>query len=261
MSSYPVYFIDAFANGVFSGNTAAVVPLQEWLPDETMQRIAAQHKISETAFFIPRADGFEIRWFTPVTEVDLCGHATLATAHVIWDILAHPVHHILIHSKSGPLRVSRADGQITLDFPMDYYLDIQAPEKMIGALGTAPMEAYIGKDNHLLVYKDELDIINMHPDFQLLSEVRTHGVIVTSRGRDVDYVYRFFAPSLGINEDPATGSAQTTLTNYWSKKLERETWTSIQLSDRRGYFTTAIEGERALISGKAVTYLQGEINI
>ena len=256
-----VYFIDAFTDHVFGGNTAAVVPLQEWLSDAQMQRIAAQHNLSETVFFIPRGDAFDIRWFTPVTEVDLCGHATLAASYVIWNMLGHPVSYIIFQSKSGALRVTRNNGDLTLDFPMDYYLDQAAPDKMVQALGKAPKEAYIGKTNHLLIYDSEDDIRRLKPDFQLLSEVKAHSIIVTARGYDVDYVYRFFAPSVGINEDPATGSAQTTLTNYWSKKLERETWISLQLSSRIGKFQTAIEDDRVLITGQAVVYLTGKINV
>ena len=255
------YYIDVFTDQVFKGNTAAVIPLQEWLDDAIMQQIAAQNKLSETAFFVPRGDGFDLRWFTPATEVNLCGHATLASAYVIWNMLGHPVHQILFHTKSGPVKAIKSNGDYTLDFPMDYYLDQKAPEEMVRALGKEPKEAYIGKDNHLLIFENEDDIRNMYPDFNLLKEVRAHGIIVSARGRDVDYVYRFFAPALGVDEDPATGSVQTTLTNYWSKKLDKEQWHSIQLSERQGHFTTAIEEDRILITGKAVTYLQGEIFI
>ena len=254
-----VYFIDVFTDEVFKGNTAAVVPLSGWLSDERMQQIAAQHQLSETAFFVPRGDGFDIRWFTPATEVPLCGHATLASAYVIWNMMGHPVSHILFHSKSGPLKVMRNNGSYTLDFPMDYFLDQEAPDKLVKALGKEPKASFIGKDNYMLVYENEEDIKRMQPDFALLKEVKTQGIIVTARGYDVDYVYRFFAPALGVNEDPATGSAQTTLTNYWSKRLDKESWTSLQLSARGGSFVTAIEDDRVLISGNAVTYLQVEI--
>ena len=254
-----IYFIDVFTDTAFRGNTAVVVPLQDWLDDATMQRMATQHQQSETVFFTPRADGFEIRWFTPTNEVDLCGHATLAAAYVIWNMLGHPVSFINFQSKSGGLRVTKENGSITLDFPMDYYLDQEAPEKMVRALGLDPAESYIGKWNHLLVYEQEESIRRMTPDFELLAEVKCHGVIVTARGTDVDYVYRFFAPRQGINEDPATGSVQTTLTNYWSKRLDRPEWTSEQVSERGGSFRTRIEEDRVLITGQAVTYLQGEV--
>lgn len=254
-----VYFIDVFTDQVLSGNTAAVIPLQEWLPDATMQQIASQHNLSETAFFVPRGDAFDIRWFTPLAEVELCGHATLASAYVIWNMLGHPVSYVIFHSKSGALKVKRNNGSYTLDFPMDYYLDQEAPEKMIQALGRAPKEAYIGRINHMLVYNNEEEIRRMHPDFGLLQQVKSQGIIVTARGYDVDYVYRFFAPAIGVNEDPATGSVQTTLTNYWSKKLDKDEWHSKQLSARGGTFITAIEDDRVLITGNAVTYLQGEI--
>jgi PhzF family phenazine biosynthesis protein len=254
-----IYYIDVFTDKIFHGNTAAVVPLQEWLPEERMQEMAAQHKLSETVFFVPRGDAFDIRWFTPEAEVDLCGHATMASAYVIWNMLGHPVSYIIFHSKSGALKVTKNNGNITLDFPIDYYLDQEAPDKMIQALGKKPKEAYIGKHNHLLVYEQEEDIKRMDPDFAQLKEVKTHGVIVTAKGYDVDYVYRFFAPSIGVNEDPATGSVQTTLTNYWSKKIDKESWTSIQLSKRMGHFRTAIEGDRVLITGQAVPYMTGEI--
>ncbi len=256
-----VYFIDVFTDELFKGNTAAVVPLSGWLPDAQMQQMAAQHQLSETVFFIPRGDGFDIRWFTPAAEVDLCGHATLASAYVLWNILGYPVSHILFHSKSGPLKVTRNNGDLTLDFPMDYFLEQEAPEKMVKALGKTPTASFIGKDNYLLVYDNEEDIRHMQPNFMLLQEVKAHGIIVTARGRSVDYVFRFFAPSIGVNEDPATGSAQTTLTNYWSKRLDKEQWTSLQLSARGGSFVTSIENDRVLITGQAVLYLTGEIHM
>lgn len=258
---YQIYIVDAFTDMQFGGNQAAVIPLQNWLSDGTMQKIAMENNLSETAFFIPVDDHFHIRWFTPAVEVDLCGHATLATAHILFTQLQYQNEIIQFESRSGILSVSKTDNGYTLDFPKDYYLDSEPNEKLFKALGAKPKELYIGKSDFLLIYDNEEQIKHLQPDFNLLNEVRARGIIVSAKGRNTDYVYRFFAPQSGINEDPATGSAQTTLTPYWSKLLNKTHINSVQLSSRTGRFITEIKGDRVLISGNAITYLKGKITL
>lgn len=258
----PIYIIDAFTDKKFGGNPAGVVPLKEWLPREQMQLIAFENNQAETAFFIPLENGeYDLKWFTPTVEIDLCGHATLASAHVLYEYMHLHADKIIFNSNSGKLIVTRSDGKYTLDFPVDYFLEAEVPDKLIKGLGFTPTEIYIGRTDYLCVTDYEERIKRLDPDFNLLKDVRARGIIVTSKGNDVDFVYRFFAPQSGINEDPATGSAQTTLMNYWSKKLNKLQLTSLQLSSRIGKFSSVIEGDRVLISGNAVTYLVGEIEI
>ena len=257
----PLFIVDAFAEKKFGGNPAGVVPLENWLPEDVMQSIANENNQAETAFFVKESDAYSIRWFTPVTEVDLCGHATLASAHVLFEHSGYQGDTIVFNSKSGPLTVTKKTPHIILDFPLDYFLETEMPDKLQASVRSKPNEVYIGKTDYLLVYEFEEMIRRMTPDFGLMKEVRSRGVIVTCKGTDVDFIYRFFAPQSGIDEDPATGSAQTTLMNYWSKKLNANTLKSVQISERRGYFESTVENNRVKISGKALTYLQGEIEI
>ena len=255
------YQADAFASSLFKGNPAAVVPLTEWLSDETMQQIAMENNLSETAFFIPEGDHFHIRWFTPMTEVDLCGHATLASAHILFNELAFKGEQIEFKSKSGPLKVTKSADKLQLDFPADPVSLGDTNPEIGNALGASPVATYKGKTKHLLLFDNEETIRNMKPNFHLLKQTDARGIIVTANGTTVDFVSRFFAPKVGIDEDPVTGSAHTLLIPFWANRLNKTEMTALQLSARGGQLWCTLSGDRALIAGKAVTYLRGEIEI
>ncbi len=257
----PLYQVDAFTDKLFSGNPAAVCPLQDWLPDELMQNIAMENNLAETAFIVPRDADFEIRWFTPVAEVDLCGHATLAAAHVFFNHLGYQGNEIRFDSLSGVLPVRRMGDVLTLDFPADHIEPTEILPLFIDALKLKPVEAYKGRSDYLLVFEDESQICRLKPDFSVLSGLESRGVIVTARGSEADFVSRYFAPQFGIDEDPVTGSAHTTLTPYWAGVLGKNELIAVQISRRRGYLQCKHLGERVEISGKAKTYLEGEISV
>ena len=252
---------DAFASGLFKGNSAAVVPLTEWLPDETMQQIAAENNLSETAFFIPEGDHFHIRWFTPKAEVNLCGHATLATAHILFNELNFAGTHIDFNSKSGMLTVSKTDDKLQLDFPADFVQAVEAVPVFAETFGVHPLATFKGRTDFLLLFDSEETIRKFQPDISLLLSTNARGIIVTAKGKEVDFVSRFFAPAVGVDEDPVTGSAHTTLIPFWAKRLNKTELTALQLSERGGQLWCKLDGERVLISGKAVTYLKGEIEV
>ncbi len=255
----PFYQIDAFTSSLFSGNPAGVCPLQAWLPAYLMQKIAAENNLAETAFFIPKDENFEIRWFTPEVEVSLCGHATLSAAHVLYKHLDYPNKPIEFQSKSGILTVFREGDKITLDFPADFCDPIIPDPAMIEAIGKEPVVSYKGKTDFLLIYSSEEEIRQLKPDFSKLYKVDARGIIVSARGDTADFVSRFFAPKVGINEDPVTGSAHTTLTPYWSRELVKNEMKAMQLSKRGGELWLKMKGNRVEISGNSVTYLEGEI--
>jgi PhzF family phenazine biosynthesis protein len=260
----PIYQVDAFTDRLFGGNPAAVCPLEQWPDDQTMQNIAAENNLSETAFFVKKGEGFEIRWFTPAIEVDLCGHATLASAHVIFNYLDFKGEVIKFQSQSGELRVTRASDLLTLDFPVTKPEPIEIPCQLTEALNATPGAVYRSRDLLALFEKEE-DIVSMRPDFGLLLDILTSqdclGMIVTAPGNQSDFVSRFFAPPAGIDEDPVTGSAHTTLTPFWAERLDKKSLHTFQLSQRKGELFCELAGDRVLISGKAVTYLKGEIEI
>jgi PhzF family phenazine biosynthesis protein len=257
-----LYQVDAFTNQIFGGNPAAVCPLDEWLSDDTMQKIAMENNLAETAFFVLKDNQYEIRWFTPTVEVDLCGHATLAAAHVIFNHLHFSSTRLPFFSpRSGVLNVFKKDHLLTLDFPTDEYDPIDMPESVFSYFQMEPVEAYKGKTDFVFVFKNEQEIQQILPDFLCIHSLGGRGVIVTAPGNEVDFVSRFFAPQAGINEDPVTGSAHTTLTPYWAKKLGKDHLTAVQLSARKGHLECRYLGERVEISGQAVTYLMGEINL
>jgi PhzF family phenazine biosynthesis protein len=256
----PIYQIDAFTENLFSGNPAAVCPLKEWLEESLMQHIAAENNLAETAFFVSKGDHFEIRWFTPAAEINLCGHATLASAHVLFCHLDYKGDKIIFSCKSGELIVSRAGEIITLNFPSNKPAPVSMPPGLVEALGAKPDEIYKARDI-LAVYHSANDIETLRPNFDLLSRVDAHGIIVTAPGGECDFVSRFFAPRLGINEDPVTGSAHTTLIPFWAERLRMKKMRARQLSKRGGELFCEELGERVLISGKAVTYMQGEIEV
>ena len=255
----PVFQVDAFADALFRGNPAAVVPLEEWLPDSLMQSIALENNLSETAFFVPTKAGFEIRWFTPKAEVDLCGHATLAAAHVIFNEAGYPKNKLSFGSRSGLLTVTRADGALSLDFPADQPRPVEEPVEITEAIGLKPFASFRGKTDYLLVYETEEQITGIKPDFSALKKTSARGIMVTAPGKACDFVSRFFAPGVGIDEDPVTGSAHTTLTPYWAERSGKTNFSAKQLSARGGTLQCTLQGDRVLISGKAFTYLRGEI--
>lgn len=252
---------DAFASSLFKGNPAAVVPLTNWLPDELMQRIALENNLSETAFFVPFNNHFHIRWFTPKSEVRLCGHATLATAHVLFSELGFQENHICFESKSGILTVQKLDDKLQLDFPADSVQEVDPVNFFTEAFGVKPMKTYKGKTDYLLLFDSEETIRDFRPNIQLLLQTDARGIIVTAKGNSVDFVSRFFAPAVGVNEDPVTGSAHTTLIPFWASRLNKTQMTALQLSERGGELWCSLLGERVLIGGKAVTYLRGEIDV
>lgn len=257
----PLYQVDAFASRLFSGNPAAVCPLAEWLPDELMQQIAAENNLAETAFYVPAGDAFHIRWFTPAVEVDLCGHATLAAAHVLFTHEGYAGTRVQFQSRSGVLTVTKQDTHYTLDFPVDTLSKTETAAVLVEALGAVPLETWKGKTDHLLVFGSQNDIVQLQPDFKALARFSGRGIIVTARGEDCDFVSRFFAPQSGIDEDPVTGSAHTSLTPYWAARLKKTEFTTRQLSKRGGELSCRLEGERVLISGQAITYSEGMITV
>jgi PhzF family phenazine biosynthesis protein len=262
MTKRTIYQVDAFALEVFQGNPAAVCILDRWPDEAVMQQVANENNLSETAFAVPAEKCYEIRWFTPAMEVALCGHATLATAHVLFNHLEHPGDEICFNTiQSGRLNVKRNGELLTLDFPADTMEEMVVSELIVTALMTPPLKAFRGKTDFMFVFASESEIASMDPDFGLLSQVGGRGVIVTAPGNDVDFVSRFFAPQTGINEDPVTGSAHTSLTPYWSRVLGKRQLTARQLSSRGGELVCEDKGDRVEISGHAVTYMIGEINI
>ncbi|MCF2487091.1 PhzF family phenazine biosynthesis protein [Dyadobacter sp. CY347] len=257
-----IYQIDAFTDKLFCGNPAAIVPLNEWLADETMLNIAAENNLAETAFYVPNENGFHIRWFTPSVEVDLCGHATLAAAYVIFNIQGYEGKSIRFESRSGELQVDCKEDWLTLNFPVDqYHIAVPPPALVEGLLDTTMVEVYKGKTDYMVVLESEEVIKNLDFDIIVLSTIPARGIIITAAGEDVDFVSRFFAPQSGIDEDPVTGSAHTTLIPYWAEKLGKTTLTAKQLSKRGGYLKCELDGERVHIGGQARLYLKGEILI
>ncbi len=257
-----IYQLDAFTDQLFTGNPAAVVPLTDWLSDVLMQRIAQENNLAETAFYVKTAEGnYHIRWFTPTVEVDLCGHATLATAYVVFFLEDKPeADNITFDSRSGPLRVCRQGEQLILDFPVDTYQKVPVqPPALLTSLGEKPLEVYKGKTDYMLVYETQNQIENLDPDFREMSTVPARGVMVTAPGNDVDFVSRFFGPQSGIDEDPVTGSAHTTLVPYWAERLGKTELTARQISPRGGYLTCKLNGNRVDIAGQVKLYLTGEI--
>lgn len=256
-----LYQLDAFTDRLFSGNSAAVVPLREWLPDEMLQLIAAENNLPETAFFVPNEDGYHIRWFTPSTEMELCGHATLASAYVIFSIIGKEDSEINFDSLSGTLKVTKDGDWLTMDFPTDQYQVAVPPPALNEALAPVlPLEVYRGKSDYMVVLENETELRELKPDIIILSTIPTRGVIVTAPGDETDFVSRFFAPQSGIDEDPVTGSAHTTLIPYWARRLQKLSLTARQISKRGGYLGCKLMDKRVLISGKVRLYLKGEID-
>lgn len=254
----PCYIVDAFAGEVFRGNPAAVCPLERWLPDATLQNIAAENNLSETAFIVPRGNEFELRWFTPTIEVDLCGHATLAAAFVLFTEQKFSADEIRFHSRSGVLAVTRAGEILTLDFPSRPSQPCELSESLVRGLGSRPKQVSKSRD-YLAVFSSAAEVRALQPDFAALKSLDCIGIIATAPGDDCDFVSRFFAPAAGINEDPVTGSAHCTLIPFWSQRLGKTKLFARQISGRGGELHCELVGDRVRIGGKAVLYLRGEI--
>ena len=255
-----IYQIDAFASKLFEGNPAAVSPLDEWLPDEIMQSIAKENNLSETAFFVPKCHGFHIRWFTPASEVNLCGHATLAAAYVLFNILGYKKDKIEFYSKSGMLSVTKNNERIVMDFPAQPPVPCDMPKEIVKAFDIAPIECLRSED-FIVVFDREIDIESVNPDFGQLTKLDLRGVIITAKSTRYDFVARFFAPKYGIPEDPVTGSAYTQLAPYWASKIGSKRFSVKQVSARGGELTCEVVDDRVLISGKAIKYMDGKIEI
>ncbi len=258
----PIIQVDAFTDTPFSGNPAGICILEELRDDQWMQNVAKEMNLSETAFLVKTDDGYDLRWFTPEAEVELCGHATLASAHVLWeDGHLEPGEEARFHTKSGLLTARRKDGWIEMDFPAEPEHTAVAPPELASALGIVPV--YIGKNrfDYLVEIESEKVLRSLKPDFSLLRQVAMRGVIVTARSltSTYDFISRFFAPSLGVNEDPVTGSAHCCLGPYWQKRLKRYQFYAYQASARGGEIHVRVAADRVLLSGKAVTVLRGEL--
>lgn len=256
----PIYQVDAFATKVFEGNPAAICPLNEWLPDEVMQNIAMENNLSETAFFVLQGESYRLRWFTPLAEVDLCGHATLASAHVLFEHLEYDGEVIRFDSNSGELRVQKGGDRLVMEFPVSDLKKSKTPSELEEALGISPSELFKA-DDYLYVVDSEQQVCDLDPDFRLLKQVDTRGVIVSAPSEEFDFVSRFFAPAVGIDEDPVTGSAHTMLTPYWSKQLGKDKLIGRQISKRGGTIYCHQKGTRVELGGEARTFMKGRISI
>ncbi len=254
----PIYQVDAFTSRVFAGNPAAICPLSEWLDADLLQAIAAENNVSETAFFVRRGDRHQLRWFTPTVEVDLCGHATLASAWVIWNCLGAADDQLVFDSRGGELTVRRSGDLLTLDFPARPPERCRPHPRLIEALGTQPVEVLASRD-YLVVYAAEQDVRLLQPNMELLATLDRFAVIATAPGGEVDFVSRFFAPAQGVAEDPVTGSAHCTLIPYWSRRLGKPRLNARQVSQRGGELYCEDRGERVWISGRAALFLTGTL--
>lgn len=264
MPKLKIFQVDAFADQVFRGNPAAVVPLEDWLPDPTLLAIASENNLAETAFFVPQGIGYHLRWFTPSQEVVLCGHATLASAYVILRYLSPQASRVDFTSLSGPLSVTRSEDGYTLDFPkLGFELVPHPPPALAQGLGETPLEVFrVDPDpNYFAVFGSEEQVRQLNPDLSLLETLHPYGVVVTARGRTTDMVSRYFAPSYAIPEDPATGSIHCALTPYWAGRLGRSILTAFQASRRGGSMRCELRDDRVLLTGSATQYLEGRIQV
>jgi predicted PhzF superfamily epimerase YddE/YHI9 len=259
----PLYQVDAFTSRLFGGNPAAVCPLSEWLPDATMQAVAAENNLAETAFFVPQGEGYLLRWFTPTIEVELCGHATLASGYVVTRILAPERRSVIFDTlKAGPLAVSRDGELLAMDFPSWPPQAKPVDPRVLAALGARPTESFVARGRTLAVFDRAEQVAALRPDFAAMRRIEGADAIATAPGRDgVDFVSRYFAPNYGVDEDPVTGSAHCVLTPYWAARLGKEQLTARQISARGGELTCTLRGDRVTIAGQAVLYLEGAITV
>ncbi len=255
-----IYQIDAFANRLFEGNPAMVCPLEEWISDDLMQQIAAENNLSETAFFVKSNSKYALRWFTPKSEVDMCGHATLAAAYVLFECMNYNDEMIIFETKSGDLIVQKEDESFVMDFPVQAITPCNITEQIEKAFGLKPIAVFASMD-YIVVFENEKDILNAKPNLTLLKELDLRGVCITSGSKEYDFVTRFFAPKYGIDEDPVTGSAFTQLVSYWHQELGKISFHAKQLSSRGGEIWCELIDDRVKLSGKCIKYLEGEIEI
>ena len=261
MLTIPIYQVDAFTLGPFSGNPAAVCPLDAWLDDQLLQSIAAENNLSETAFIVARDDGYDLRWFTPTAEVDLCGHATLASSYVVFNHLKPELESVSFETMSGTLTVTRDGERLSMDFPARAPTSVPVSDALSEALGRAPSEAHLSRDI-LAVYDDEASVRSLSPDQAKLAVLEEGlGVIVTAKGDAVDFVSRFFVPKHGIAEDPVTGSAHCTLVPFWAERLGKSQLVARQISQRGGELKCEHRGDRVIISGRCKLFLTGSIHL
>jgi PhzF family phenazine biosynthesis protein len=260
MKKIDMYQVDAFTSRLFGGNPAAVCPLETWLPDEVMQSIAIENCLSETAFFVPLNDGFELRWFTPEAEIDLCGHATLATAYVLFEHLGYTKPVIRFATRFvGDISVTKNGDWLTLDFPAWDAPVVEAPKERVDGIGLGAPMACFAKRDYMFVYADEEAVRNVAPDFGALRKLGRRNICITAPGKDCDFVSRFFSPGDTPEEDPVTGSAHSMLIPYWAKRLGKNKMLARQVSQRGGELRCEFLGERVLISGQGRTYMVGQI--
>ena len=261
--SIAIFHIDAFTAKPFAGNPAAVCPLVEWLDDEVLLSVAAENNLSETAYFVPRGQHYELRWFTPHCEVKLCGHATLASGFVLMQILAPGLKSVRFETRfSGTLTVSRDSNMFAMDFPsLVPWPSANTPAALIDGLGKTPAEVLQIEDNYFAVYQSEQEVRSIHPDFRLLEKLHPAGVAITAPGRDADFVSRYFAPSYGIPEDPVTGSTHCSLAPYWAQRLGKQMLHARQVSERGGELWCEVKEKRVILKGNAVLTLRGELLI
>ena len=258
----PIFQVDAFTSKLFRGNPAAVCLLEEWVTDDVMQEIAAENNLSETAFVNINENPMKIRWFTPIVEVDLCGHATLAATRILFDKGLHKDNLVIeVSSNSGTLKAFIEEDLIFLDFPADIPKPADMNQQIIDGLGKQPIELYIGRDDYLAIFNDQEEIINMNLNFTELKRLGSRGIIVSAQGKEADFVSRCFYPQTGVDEDPVTGSAHALLTPFWARKLDKTKFFAQQLSVRGGELICHLKEDRVLIGGKTIKYLEGEITI
>ncbi len=260
MTELALYQVDAFSDAVFAGNPAAVCPLDDWLPDETLQAIARENNLSETAFFVPNGAGYHLRWFTPAFEVRLCGHATLASAFVITRLLKPETDRVQFETASGPLIVSRQGEAFTMDFPAQPPEPFNDGDAVFEILGFRP-QAVLASEKMMAVLASEAEVREAEPHMERIKHLPVKGLILTAEGEDCDFVSRYFASHAGIPEDPVTGSAHCVMAPYWAERLGKTVMQARQISARGGSLTVEHRGERVLLTGKAALYLEGRIRV
>lgn len=258
-----IYQVDAFTDRLFSGNPASVCPLEHWLSDDLLQSIAQENNLSETAYFVREGEGYRLRWFTPTTEVKLCGHATLATAHVLYTHLGYSADKVIFHTLSGALTVQRDPAGYIMNFPTDILRNVTPPLALVVALGITPYKVYFGREDYLAILENRQQVLELKPDFAAMRRLQGRGVIATAPCDDnsADFVSRCFYPNAGIDEDPVTGSAHTTMAPYWADRLGKAVLSARQISRRGGSLHCRLLDERVELVGQAVTYMIGKAQL